>query len=320
MSDARRDAHGRVTSTDVTDWWSTAIADIEPGVIRLRGFPIEQLINRASFVETIWLMLRGELPTPDEARLCERALVAAVDHGPQAPSIAAARMAATCGVGLHGAVSTGVGLLGDVHGGAGQQCMELLETIRRTVTPERRPGGDASSDGAEPSNGAEPSDGVTVTEAVARVLAELRRQKRYVPGFGHRFHPRDPRRDPLLDAAREHVRIGTISGRYLAIAEEIETQLSEGRTRPVPMNIDGATAVIYAELGFPAELGRGLFILSRSVGILAHAWEERVDGRRIKGPIPPPLLPTYVGEPPRPVPDAVSTAETPPGRPAGSAA
>ena len=56
--------------------------------------------------------------------------------------------------------------------------------------------------------------------------------------------------------------------------------------RPVPMNIDGATAVIYAELGFAAPLARGLFVLSRSVGILAHAWEETQQGRRNKGPIP----------------------------------
>ena len=37
------------------------------------------------------------------------------------------------------------------------------------------------------------------------------------------------------------------------------------------MNIDGATGVVYAELGFPPPLCRGLFVLSRSVGALAHA-------------------------------------------------
>jgi citrate synthase len=217
-------------------------------------------------------------PAPAQAALLERALVAAVDHGPRAPSIAAARMAATCGVGLHGAISTGVGLLGDVHGGAGQQCMELLDRIEREARHD-------------------PLD-----QVVARSLAELRAAHRYVPGFGHRFHPRDPRRDPLLRATHEAVRAGTVAGRYLAVAEEMERQLAAGRTRPVPMNIDGATAVIYSELGFAPELGRGLFILSRSVGILAHAWEERSGGRRIKGPIPPPLLPTYVGEPERRLP------------------
>jgi citrate synthase len=277
MSAAREEAIERTSMRAVTDWWSTAVSDIEPGVVRLRGYPVQELIAGVSFPETIWLMVRGELPSREQAALLERALVAAVDHGPQAPSIAAARMAATCGVGLHGAMSTGVGLLGDVHGGAGQQCMELLEDVREA---SRRDGAEA---------------------AVARALADFRAQRRYVPGFGHRFHPRDPRRDPLLNAVREQVVAGTVEGHHLAIAEELERQLAATRGKPVPMNIDGATAVVYAELGFPPELGRGLFILSRSVGILAHSWEESQSGRRIKGPIPPPLLPTYVGAAERPV-------------------
>ncbi|GAB2869342.1 citryl-CoA lyase [Nocardioides pacificus] len=280
MSDPRSEALDATTTRDVTDWWTTAVSDIVPGEIRLRGYPVEQLIRGASFVDTTWLMVRGELPTPGQAELLEKALVAAVDHGPQAPSIAAARMAASCGVGLHGAMSTGVGLLGDVHGGAGQQCMELLE--------------DLLAASAESS----------VEEAVSDRLLDLRGRKAYVPGFGHRFHPRDPRRDPLLELVAEHVRTGTVPGRHLEVALEIEHQLASGRRRPVPMNIDGATAVIYAELGFPPALGRGLFILSRSVGILAHSWEESQAGTRIKGPLPPPLLPSYDGAPARTVPEA----------------
>ena len=61
------------------------------------------------------------------------------------------------------------------------------------------------------------------------------------------------------------------------------------------MNIDGITAVIFCELGFPAPLGRGLFILSRSVGILAHAWEEMSKGSRMKGPMPKSIPYTYDG-------------------------
>ena len=51
--------------------------------------------------------------------------------------------------------------------------------------------------------------------------------------------------------------------------------------KKLPMNIDGATAVVYSELGFPPPLGRGLFILSRSVGILAHAWEQSGEGAAV---------------------------------------
>jgi citrate synthase len=79
----------------VQRWWRTSIIDMRPGEIRLRGYAIEDLIGRVSFAQTVWLMLRGELPSAAQACLLEAALVAAVDHGPQAPSIAIARMAIT---------------------------------------------------------------------------------------------------------------------------------------------------------------------------------------------------------------------------------
>src|SRR5690606_39217643 len=131
------------------------------------------LIGRASFVEVIWLMLRGDLPGPWHARLLEAALVSGVDHGPHAPSIAIARMAVTCGVGLNSAVASGVNVLGDVHGGAGQQCVELLTEIS-----ERADQGD-------------PAD---IDEVAKAVITRWRETTRYVPGFGHRFHALDPRR------------------------------------------------------------------------------------------------------------------------------
>jgi citrate synthase len=270
--------------SDTTRWWSTAVSEIEPGVVRLRGYPVEQLIGRASFVETVWLLLRGELPSATQADLLEAALVAAVDHGPQAPSIAAARMAATCGVGLNNALATGVNLLGDVHGGAGQQCLALLDGLAAR-------------------------DDVQLEETVAELLADLRSRGAHVPGFGHRFHPVDPRRDPLVGAVERAAAAGEVAGRHLAAALELERQLAAGRSRPVPMNIDGATAIVYGELGFDPELGRGLFCLSRSVGVLAHAWEERSQGRRIKGPLPPPLLPDYTGTPLRDVPPRGATGQ-----------
>ncbi|MEW1846027.1 citryl-CoA lyase [Nonomuraea angiospora] len=295
------------TTEQVTGWWATAISDISPGVIRLRGYPVEQLIGRLSFADTIWLMLRGEVPSPGQSALFEAALVSGVDHGPQAPSIAAARMAATCGVGLNTAVATGVGLLGDVHGGAGQECMAVLADIRGRATAapaetdptEADPTGTGLAGtglaGADPT-GADPT-GAELAEVVSGVLAGYRGAKRYFPGFGHRFHPRDPRRDPLVRAVEDAVRDGVVEGAYLRIGLEIERQLA-----PVPMNVDGATAIVYSELGFAPELGRGLFVLSRAVGVLAHAWEEHGEGRRIKGPIPPPLLPAYRGPKPRDLP------------------
>ena len=114
---------------EASAWWDTAIIDIHPGRIAIRGYPIEELIGRVRFPEMIWLMLRGELPTSDEAELLEAALVPGVDHGPHAPSIAISRMAVTCGLPVNGAMASAVNVLDDVHGGAGQQCMERYREI-----------------------------------------------------------------------------------------------------------------------------------------------------------------------------------------------
>src|SRR3954467_6077211 len=119
-----------MTDSQAADWWGTAVSRIEPDRIELRGHPVQDLIGSVGFGAMIWLMLRGECPAEGEARLLEAALVAGVDHGPHAPSIAIARMAATCGVGLNNAMASAVNTLGDSHGGAGQECVERLDEIR----------------------------------------------------------------------------------------------------------------------------------------------------------------------------------------------
>jgi len=266
------------------DWWRTEIIEMKPGVIRFRGYAIEDLIGNVGFAQMIWLMLRGELPDPQQAALLETALMSGVDHGPQAPSIAIARMASTCGVGLNNAMATAVNVLGDIHGGAGEQAVELYEAILARV--------DAGA------------DEVTATEDG---LAEFTREHgKIIPGFGHRFHPVDPRSPRLLEIVDQAVASRVVAGRHARIARQIEATLERQKGRRIPMNIDGSTAVIYAELGFPAPLARGLFCLSRSVGILAHAWEQTKQGGRNKGPIPRQYVPTYDGPPPRAVPDAAT--------------
>src|SRR5262250_1717457 len=267
--------------TTPQDWWSTAIIDMKPGMIRYRGYAIEELIGRISFAEMVYLMTRGELPNPAAAKLLEAALVAAVDHGPQAPSIAAARMAITCGVGINNAMASAINMLGDVHGGAGEQCVMLYNAIAA------RMGSDPTGEGRL----------AEVARAEMKLLVEA--GIRYVPGFGHRFHPRDPRAPRLLELVDVAAAAGAVSGCFAAIGRAVEAELAAQKGRPVPMNIDGATGVIFAELGFPPPLCRGLFVLSRAVGALAHAFEEMQSGQRNKGPIPRHLTWTYTGPPAR---------------------
>jgi citrate synthase len=259
---------------DVSDWWTTEIIDMVPGQIRLRGNPIEDLIGNVSFPKMIWMMTRGELPTQEQADLFECALVAAVDHGPQAPSIAAARMAVTCGLGLNGAMASAVNMLDDVHGGAGEQAIELYTWIDAAM-----------------------QNGLDVATAAEQMIDRWQTERtKFIPGFGHRFHtPEDPRAPRLLGLVAQAAKAGTVSGKFGQIGKAMQDVLNTRKGRAIPMNIDGATAVIYAELGFAGPLARGLFCLSRSVGIIAHAWEQMQQGGRNKGPTPPEYRWTYNG-------------------------
>ena len=184
MSDAEKKS-GRERGEE---WWQTGIIEMSPGVIRLRGYEIQDLIGRVSFPAMIWLMLRGELPSEDQAALLGIALGAAVDHGPQAPSIAIARMAATCGVGINSAMASAINVLGDVHGGAGEQALSFYGDIAVAI------------DG-----------GMALGEAVSvRLDRFFVEEKGYVPGLGHRFHPVDPRAPRLLELTREFAARGVV--------------------------------------------------------------------------------------------------------------
>ena len=261
------------TLADASAWWSTSIIDIHPGKIAMRGYPIEELIGTIRFPEMVWLMLRGELPTRAEAELLEATMVAAVDHGPQAPSICISRMAVTCGLPVNGAMASAINALDDIHGGAGQQCMEFYHAIAAEMGDETDP-----------------------ARATAAVLKARRDAgKKIVPGFGHRFHPLDPRAPRLLKLVDDAQARGVVNGKFARIGRAVEAALAGGRGKPIPMNIDGVTAIVYCELGFEPELGRGIFILSRAVGILAHAWEQKQQGGRIKGPMPTSIPYRYTG-------------------------
>ncbi|BDD90709.1 citryl-CoA lyase [Pandoraea sp. NE5] len=270
--------------TPPEQWWKTSIIDVQPGEIGIRGYPIETLIGNLSYAQMVWLMLRGEVPSKPLATLLEAALVAAVDHGPQAPSIAIARMSMTCGVDINNAMASAINVLGDVHGGAGQQCMDLFRSVLECASAEQ----------------------CGIADASDIVVGDYQRNvSKMIPGYGHRFHPVDPRATRLLALVEQARDEGLVTGQYLAAARVIEATLARRANKPIPINIDGATAVIYSELGFSAALGRGLFILSRSVGILAHAYEQSQAQERIKGPMPPSVPYTYTGPARRNVPSSI---------------
>jgi citrate synthase len=247
-----------------TAWWTTAISEVKKNQITIRGYPIEELIGELSYSQMLYLLLCGHVISPGQAKLLESVLVAGADHGPRAPSIAAARMASTCGISFNCCVATGINLLGDVHGGAAEDAMKLFYQTKAWMDEHQ----------------------TSVEEAVKRQFSLLRNQKRKVPGFGHQLHEEDPRVGKLWQLAQEQVAAGEIQGVYLSIAESFRNALEGVLQRKIPMNIDGISAAIQCELAIPAEAAKGIFSLSRGMGIVAHALEERISGVLIKGPCP----------------------------------
>lgn len=264
------------TREHVRDWWRTEIIDVADGTIRYRGYALDELIGTVGFTDMVWLLLRGDLPRPEQARLLEAAMVASVNAGPMSPSCAISAMAITCGVGLNNAIASGINALGDTHGGAGQQVMEILHDIRA-----------AAGDG-------------DIEAAVDRYLDDFFAQGgRFLPGFGHRFHSSDPRAVRLLELIDTGRKDGAVSGDFARIVRALEAALTARKGKPIPTNVDGAFAAVLAELDFAPPLARGVFVLARAVGLLAHAWETQQGGRRIKGPVPDDIMFTYDGPPPR---------------------
>ena len=261
---------GRVLFRKLVGTADVVVENFRPGVMDRLGLGFEML--KQVNPQLVYCAISGY--GQSQAALLEAALVASVDHGPQAPAIAAARMAVTCGVSLNNAMGTAVNMLGDVHGGAGEQCLEFLQQIRECT-----------------------EGGTSLENAVGEAIkAYQRTQGKHLPGFGHRFHkPVDPRTLRLMELLEEAEQNDIVSGDYRRIGMVVQKQLNKGRTTGIAMNIDGATAIIFGELQFAPPLARGLFCLSRSVGILAHAWEQQQQGGRNKGPIPPEFGWHYTG-------------------------
>ena len=94
----------------------------------MRGYPLDEIMGRLTFGESIYLLLMGEVPSPSIGSLMEAILVSFIDHGATPPSTLAARNTATTGAPLRACVAAGVLGFGRYHGGDIESCMQFLDT------------------------------------------------------------------------------------------------------------------------------------------------------------------------------------------------
>jgi citrate synthase len=226
-------------------------------------------MQSATFTDAIALLHLGRLPSAGERRLLDAVLIGVCDHGAGAPSCAAARLAASGNrSSISSAIAAGVLAIGDDHGGAGSNCMEL---IARGLAQAKE-------------------HGLTIAQAASRTIDDAITNKRRLPGLGHRIHTTDPRVKALFDMARAE----GVGGDGIAFMEALELE-ARARIKPLPMNIDGALAAVLHDLGFTPPAGRFLFIVGRVAGLTAEVAEEyaREKPMRIKFDV------VYDGVPPK---------------------
>jgi citrate synthase len=227
----------------------TSICTSDAHTIIVRGRELsKELIGKVSFVEHFFLLLTGGLPSVGQAAVLDAALVAIAEHG-LVPSVLAARMTfAAAPDAMQGAVAAGVLGCGSVVLGSSETAGRLYAEVDAKVQA-----------------------GTSLAAAAPVVARTWRAAGQAIPGYGHPLHKeRDERVGALFDVARA---AGT-DLRFVAIAEAVEAALPEVLGKPLKLNVSGAIPAVLLGAGFPVQALKGVPILARTAGLIAHLYEE----------------------------------------------
>jgi citryl-CoA lyase len=238
-------------------YWSTSVSRVAPTKVFIRGYDLEDMIGKIPFAASTFLLLRGRLPSPAEARLLDTVLSAILDYSLQKSGTVAARYVASANPNMAAALATGIL-------GVGKNTMDPAGTARFCIDAYARY--EASKKPAKVFAG--------------EIVAELREKKQRIPGLGHPvFRYVDPRAQKLRDSA---VAAG-IWGPRAEFFEEIFRAFTRlpGKDSIV-LNDIGMMALVLVEMGFTPEETTGLAILSTLPGVIAHVTEELREGRPIR--------------------------------------
>jgi citryl-CoA lyase len=225
--------------------WKTDIASSGENAV-IRGLDHEEVMEM-DFADSIWLVLTGEKPSEEESEIFNTILSASIDHGVGNPSTVSARTIQSGGNDMNTSVAGGILALGDKHGGAIEDCMEMLQSEK----------------------------------SAEEIVEEKLEQGEKIPGLGHKvYEDKDPRTEKIFRKAEE---LG-LPDEYTEKMREIQTEFAERKVSLV-INIDGAIAGVMSDLGWDHRVGKGLFIIARTPGLVAHVREEmdEKDFRREEG-------------------------------------
>ncbi|MDX6690962.1 MAG: carnitine-CoA ligase [Solirubrobacteraceae bacterium] len=245
-------ADRRLSASMTEPTWRTSIGTSDADSITVQGRDMaSELMGHVSFTELAFLLIRGRLPEPGEARLLDAVLVSLADHG-LTPTVIAARMTLTgAPESLQGAVAAGLLGAGDVFLGVVENTARFLAGILEGVP--------------------EAADEDALRAAAAGAVNLLLDSGRRVPGLGHPIHKvQDPRTPRMYEIAEETGQLG----RHLRLLELIAQAQRSATGRALPINGAGVAGAALADLGFDPAIVRGFALIARSAGLVGHIAEE----------------------------------------------
>ncbi len=194
-------------------------------------------------------MLKGDMPSTEDARLFDACLILHADHELNASTFTARVVAATLAT-VYASVVAAIGALsGPLHGGANTNVMKTLLEIGEV-------------------------------DRVEEFLKSALAAKRKIMGFGHAvYKTEDPRATHLRRFSRE---TGERAGntKWYEISRKLEELMM--REKGLYPNVDFYSASTYYMMGIPLELYTPIFAISRITGWTAHILEQYADNKLIR--------------------------------------
>jgi citryl-CoA lyase len=208
------------------------------------------LVKESTFSETIFLLLTGRKPTEKERQIFEKMLICIIDHGAETTSSATSRFIISGGNDINVGVGGGILSIGDFHGGAIENAMKFFYELAEKSIEERR-----------------------------QIIAEKISHKEIIFGFGHKVYKDEDPRVTLLK--EECQRIGFTS-RFFSFLDDIEHAFQQMKGKTIPVNIDGFIAAVLCEMNVDYRLGKGIFIIGRTPGLVWQCYDELTSGKKVR--------------------------------------
>ncbi|WP_462421481.1 citrate/2-methylcitrate synthase [Salinicoccus sp. Marseille-QA3877] len=235
--------------------WKTPVSTVQDGEILVRGYAIDEIIERLGFSDAIYLTLKGEIPTEQKSKVFAACLNSILDYS-MGPAPFAGRVVASANPQLGPAMAAGI-----------------LAQGKYAVSPQ-----DAGEFIQEALTELKSNDGDFIATA-ENIVGTLRVQKKRVPGLGH---PSGLGMDPRAAALEKVLEENNLNNDAYQLFKTIQNHWNEVTGKNLVMNVDGMLAVALYEIGLkPVEMG-GVAAMSMLPGIIANTVYELENGVPIR--------------------------------------